>query len=404
MEGEFLGWHPTKGYGKIRPDDGSGVVMLFKNDAPGLENIREKTRLSFDVIENADSKKSARNARLLTGTTTGKIGRGTVKLWIDERKFGFITPESGSRDVFVHLSQIPDDENGYLSPGLEVEYHEIEGGDGRSEAHSVRVIGWSKPDESLLGFADMGESGWLEALATLAEPEPWHFDGSKEEQDSLPILRSYIFHTFRRLSEMEDGIRLSKDKMRAATNTGLVTRNQEEIFALFRKNNKTGRQEWKLSGFRKASNWEITDHFGSKLPPLADYFEDPSVLLYDRRCDLIINYDHVMENIDRFPKELQGNPYMARQLLTSAEGNTKKRVYRNYKTAIPQFYRDNRGYGGVQLLLPICLTDPAKADLALVVEKSDISPVYRASTILTLEMAYKNARLLTRPDNEWLRP
>lgn len=404
MEGEFLGWHPVKGYGKIRPDDGSGVVMLFKNDAPGLENIREKTHLSFDIVENADSKRSARNTQILTGTPTGKIGHGIVKTWVDKGKFGFITPVSGFRDVFVHLSQLPDDENGYLSPGLEVEYLEIEGKNDRIEAHSVKVLGWSKSNEPLLNFADIGQSGWLESLAKLAEPEPWNFNSSEEEQDSLSILRSYIFHTFRRLSEMADGIGYSKDGKRAATNTGLVTPNQEEIFALFRRNDKTGRQKWKFAGFQKASNWDIVDHFGSSLPPLADYFQDPSVLLYDRRCNLFINYDHVMENIDRFPKELQGNPYTARQLLTSAEGNTKKRVYRNYKTAIPQFYRDHGGSGSVQLLLPICLTDPAKADLALVVERSETSDAYRSSTILTLEMAYKNARLLTRPDNEWLQP
>ncbi|HXP04091.1 MAG TPA: cold-shock protein [Stellaceae bacterium] len=31
---------------------------------------------------------------------------GTVKKWIDERGFGFITPESGGQDVFVHFSAL----------------------------------------------------------------------------------------------------------------------------------------------------------------------------------------------------------------------------------------------------------------------------------------------------------
>ncbi len=406
MEGKFLGWHPSKGHGKIKPDDDSNVVMLFANEAPGLENIRVNTLLSFDIVENTDSKRSARNVQVLARTPTGKIGRGIVKTWIDKGKYGFITPVIGSGDVFVHISQLPDDENGYLSPGLEVEYLETEGKNNSVEAHTVKVLGWSKTNEPLLNFADFGQSGWLESLANLAEPETWNFNVSAEEQDSLPILRSYVFHTFRRLSEMAGGIGFSKDGKRAATNTGLVTPNQEEIYALFHNNDKLGRQKWKFAGFQKASHWDIVNHFGASRPPLADYFQDPSVLLYDRRCNLIINYDHVMDHIDRFPKELQGNPYMARQLLTSAESNTTKRVYRNYKAAIPQFYRDHggNGSGSVQLLLPICLTDPAKADLALVVERSEISETYRSSTILTLEMAYKNARLLTRPDNEWLQP
>lgn len=403
MEGVFLGWSPKTGHGKIRPVDGSDVVMFFKNDAQGFENISMNTRLRFEVFETPQGKRSARNVQLLGESSTRTTRRGIVRTWIDKGKYGFITPDDGSRDAFVHLSQIPDDENGYLSPGLEVEYLENRGEDGRVEARSVRVVGWQETTEPLLNFADMGPSGWLESLANLAEPEPWSFNSS-EERDSFPILQSYVFHTFRRLREMNDGIAYSKNEMRAATNTGLVTANQEEIYALYRRNDKHGRQKWKFSGFQKASNWEMVDHFGSSLPPLADYFQDPSVLLYDRRCKLFINYDHVMEHIERFPKDLQANPYMARNLLTSAEGNTTKRVYRNYKTAIPQFFRDRGGSGSVQLLLPICLTNPAKADLALVAERSETSDAYRCSTILTLEMAYKNARLLARPDTEWLQP
>ena len=42
------------------------------------------------------------------------------------------------------------------------------------------------------------------------------------------------------------------------------------------------------------------------------------------------------------------------------------------------------------------------ADLALVVE--DHVGFYRASTCLTLDMAYNNARQLARPDRDWLQP
>ena len=129
-----------------------------------------------------------------------------------------------------------------------------------------------------------------------------------------------------------------------------------------------------------------------------------AAVLYDRRCELFINVDHVMEHIGRFPEHLQKNPYVARQLMISAEATTKKRVYRNYKTAVPQYYRERGGSGGVQLLLPICLENPARADLALVVAKNEVGNAYRGSTVLTLDMAYNNARLLARPDTEWLQP
>ena len=76
--------------------------------------------------------------------------------------------------------------------------------------------------------------------------------------------------------------------------------------------------------------------------------------------------------------------------------DAKKRVRRNYKTAIPQYYD-----GKIQLLLPLCLTSKTDADLALVVERGN--NVYRASTCLTLDMAINNARLIAKPDDEWLK-
>ncbi len=47
------------------------------------------------------------------------------------------------------------------------------------------------------------------------------------------------------------------------------------------------------------------------------------------------------------------------------------------------------------------LTSKASADLALVIEKEN--GVYRASTCLTLDMAINNARLIAKPDDEWLK-
>ena len=70
--------------------------------------------------------------------------------------------------------------------------------------------------------------------------------------------------------------------------------------------------------------------------------------------------------------------------------------------ATPGLVRPLPEAGGLQLLLPLCLVRPDQADLALVVEREN--QVYRASTVLTLDMAYNNARLVARPDTEWLDP
>ena len=60
-----------------------------------------------------------------------------------------------------------------------------------------------------------------------------------------------------------------------------------------------------------------------------------------------------------------------------------------------------RGYQGrVQYLLPICLTDMEQPDLAMTLTIMD--GYYLGNTCLTLEMAYLNARLLSRPVAHWL--
>ena len=122
-------------------------------------------------------------------------------------------------------------------------------------------------------------------------------------------------------------------------------------------------------------------------------------LVFDDRMDFRVNVEHIIEeNRERFPEGYNTmSDYQLNSLLKGVIDNAKKRVRRNYKTAIPQYYS-----GRIQLLLPLCLRDPHRADLAIVVERH--STFYRAATCLTLDMAYNNARLLTKPDRDWLQP
>jgi CspA family cold shock protein len=64
---------------------------------------------------------------------------GTVKWFSDEKGFGFITPDEGSKDLFVHHSSIEADGYRSLSEGARVEY-ESEQGDKGPKAINVRAI------------------------------------------------------------------------------------------------------------------------------------------------------------------------------------------------------------------------------------------------------------------------
>ncbi len=63
---------------------------------------------------------------------------GTVKWFNDSKGFGFITPEDGSEEVFVHFSAILADGFKSLAEGQRVEYEVVRGEKGL-QARSVRA-------------------------------------------------------------------------------------------------------------------------------------------------------------------------------------------------------------------------------------------------------------------------
>lgn len=236
----------------------------------------------------------------------------------------------------------------------------------------------------------------LKDLAALVEQEDWGYQRTLSPRP-LPILLNYIRYTYNRLAE-EQKISVSDDEKSACFNTGLVTANQEPVYMLFEENKFDDKKSyWHFSRFcRKGEHY--LNRF-SMIPEMAHYFDDPSKLIFDIRKELRVNVEHIVaENKERFPAPYNTmDDFPLQTFLNGAISNAKNRVQRNYKTAIPQYYN-----GNIQLLLPLCISAPSKADLALITE--DFGDFYRASTCLTLDMAYNNARQLARPDRDWLQP
>jgi CspA family cold shock protein len=65
--------------------------------------------------------------------------QGTVKWFNGEKGFGFITPDGGSADVFVHFSAIQAEGYRSLDEGQRVEFEVTQGQKG-PQAESVRAI------------------------------------------------------------------------------------------------------------------------------------------------------------------------------------------------------------------------------------------------------------------------
>ena len=64
---------------------------------------------------------------------------GTVKWFNDAKGFGFITPEGGSRDCFVHHSAIQSQGFRSLAEGDRVEFDIVDGAKGPSAENVVKL-------------------------------------------------------------------------------------------------------------------------------------------------------------------------------------------------------------------------------------------------------------------------
>jgi uncharacterized protein DUF3825 len=268
----------------------------------------------------------------------------------------------------------------------------------------------------------------IRTLVTMAEPERWQYL-HVPSQSALPILESYIKHTFIRAYDQQ---KIVEADQLACFNTGLLTPGQEEIFCVFTANEHYDRtkpisstnKKWFLQSWARSGDRILTDFMD--FPRLAEYWNDPKELVFDPKLQVQLNLDHIVrDNLNRFPEELGGKvdkqgvptdlrgqpeddenepeaetnaqpvPIATRNALEGAMKHSIRLAQRSYRMAVPQFYR-----GRIQLLLPLYLRDSKRPDLALTLERH--GGWYRAATILYTDWAYSHARLLARPNSEWL--
>lgn len=294
----------------------------------------------------------------------------------------------------------------------------------------------------------------IKALSELALPEKWYYGSQPApSKEQFPILKNYLAYTFRRLV-LEEKVLFATDTEHmsqgeyAAFNTGLVDKKYEYIYALFKQNPRpNAHQFWYLLAFAVAGEdiGKNLVRLFNPLPERANYFENKiENMLYDSSTgDLSCDYTHILtERTHRLPldfllencpadlldingikiedvyhkpmdnlkkayftelgNKIQNNSRILNRLknrIQDAVSLAQKRVEWNYKTAIPMYYpTKNRG----SLLLPLALMDEDRVDLALVVERQ-VSGSYQGQTILPLNLAYTNSRLVARPDSDWLR-
>jgi cold shock CspA family protein len=332
---------------------------------------------------------------------------GTVLDYDFQRGHGILEADDGTR-YFLHQQNMLGQGMKDADPGDEVTFlpgESTRGAEGDPVALEVKL---GDPRKPLYRFAQvpLEPAEWLDVLAEKAATEVWDYQYERKgEGGHLPILRHYLEQTFERLQEEDEqghGTIVEttrRDGQRVAIfNTGLVTSEEEPIYACFAENHQPERAPWFLRGFYSGSERELSD-VQVELPPPADYLSqsDRLIIRPEEIRAMRVDFRHIaVEHLDRFPEILRTDPNLADAALRGDIGRLPDRIRRNYKAAVPQRYR-----GEIQMLLPLDLVAPrGRPDLALVVERKDAG--CRANTVLGVDAAYRQARLIARPDPEWL--
>jgi hypothetical protein len=289
----------------------------------------------------------------------------------------------------------------------------------------------------LYEFTYIPEANWPK-LAEQARPENWGRD------DRLPILINYLRYTFSRLvQERKIAFANTDSGQLASFNTGLVDRRFQPIFALLVPNKIVkvpGKRPWYLEGFCVAGENRLGKQLVNAFKPLPEsayYFENPADGVFDARAEVHVDWEHVIEeNVERIPVRLlerttQGFEVRALEVLSEEEAFAYKQTFAeyirkddfayrmliqafdgalalarkkalwNYKTAIPVYHPARNS---MSMMLPLSLLTADTVDLALVVERQPLSGNYQGHTIYPIHWAYKNARLIARPESDWLTP
>ena len=69
-----------------------------------------------------------------------EMAKGTVKWFNSAKGFGFIKPESGGPDVFVHVTAVQEAGLAGLEDNQAIEYELVDGRDGRKSAGELKLV------------------------------------------------------------------------------------------------------------------------------------------------------------------------------------------------------------------------------------------------------------------------
>jgi len=143
--GVVLRWKHEKGFGFIKPDDGTEdlfvhIKEVWYDQASGLRSLKNNSKVEFEA-KDGEKGKFASNVTAIGGgnAASGMEMEGTVAKWLADKGFGFITGDDGNdyfapdRDIWIT--------SGVLTPGERVQFDIKRKDDGRCQAVYINTVG-----------------------------------------------------------------------------------------------------------------------------------------------------------------------------------------------------------------------------------------------------------------------
>ncbi len=238
-------------------------------------------------------------------------------------------------------------------------------------------------------------------LATKAAPENWNYL-NMDFFIPFPILRSYFIHTFEHA--MEQGLiaysyhDINKRAI-AYLNTGLLTAEGEEIYAIFSKvcdqANYNTPVNWQLNNC--TDKWSRFLHYCDRAPLAPRYYYTLNQITFDSNLPIVINENQIMKRCSNVlpPLFFSGDNNFLAQSIKDAVEDSLDYFRKGLVKPVLKYYQNQ-----LEFVLPFYLN--GKISLAITLELHNDS--YCIKTLQPLDIAYKCARAIAPITEEWLKP
>lgn len=167
--GTVAWYEPAKGYGFVTPDGGGAEVFVHSSAIVGGGVVSEGQRVAFLVVDGEKGPQADHllplGAQAAQQAVASDGADGTVSWYDGDKGFGFITPDSGGPDVFVHVREVAGGLT-ELHEGDRVTY-DVAAGEKGLQARDVHLVRGSTA-RGAAASASRGRSGRPEASSVPA--------------------------------------------------------------------------------------------------------------------------------------------------------------------------------------------------------------------------------------------